>query len=104
DFDTLVEERGVERHGIYYYVPGLLEHFGTAQINALIAPRPHMSLAGRYDKLTPVRGLERVAAELRDVYHQAGVPEAWRLEIHDLGHYGTAAMRRSVLEFLHAWL
>src|SRR5690606_25360372 len=56
DFDALVEERGLERHGIYYYVPGLLRRFSTAQINALIAPRPHLSLAGRYDRLTPLRG------------------------------------------------
>lgn len=104
DFDTLVEERGLEGHGIYYYVPALLEHFGTAQINALIAPRPHLSLAGRYDRLTPVRGLRRVDDELRAVYEQAGAPDAWRLEIHDVGHYETVAMRRSVISFLDRWL
>src|SRR5437763_16439953 len=30
------------------------------QINALIAPRPHLSLAGNYDKLTPPAGLDRI--------------------------------------------
>ena len=100
DFDALVEERGLNGHGIYYYVPGLLKRFGTADINALIAPRPHLSLAGRFDRLTPVRGLERVDAALKHVYQQAGAPDAWRLEIHDVGHFETGAMRRSVLAFL----
>lgn len=104
DFDTLLEERGLEGHGFYYYVPGLLKQFGTAQINALIAPRPHLSLAGRYDRLTPLRGLQRVDAELKRVYQEAGAPEAWRLEVHDTGHYETAAMRRAAVEFLRAWL
>ena len=104
DFDALVEERGLERHGIYYYVPGLLRRFGTAQINALIAPRPHLSLAGRYDRLTPLRGLQKVDEELRAVYQQAAAPEAWRLEVHDVGHYESAAMRRAVLQFLRSWL
>ena len=34
--------RGLGGHGIYYYVPGLLKHFTTAEINALIVPRPHL--------------------------------------------------------------
>lgn len=104
DFETLFEQRGLERHGIYYYVSALLKHFSTAEINALIAPRPHLSLAGRYDALTPLAGLERIDAELMSVYRDAGAPENWRLEIHDVGHYETAAMRRAVLEFLQARL
>src|SRR5690554_6251191 len=27
DFHTLIEARGLDEHGIYYYVPGLLKHF-----------------------------------------------------------------------------
>ena len=53
DWHTLVEVGGLKGHGIYYYVPDLLNHFTTAQMNALIAPRPHLSLAGNQDHLTP---------------------------------------------------
>ncbi|HEX5417307.1 MAG TPA: acetylxylan esterase, partial [Chloroflexota bacterium] len=38
DFQALIETRGLDGHGIYYYVPGLLKRFDTARINALIAP------------------------------------------------------------------
>ena len=49
DFQALIEARGLDGHGIYYYVPSLLKHFTTAKINALVAPRSHLSLAGNYD-------------------------------------------------------
>ncbi|MDZ7371502.1 MAG: acetylxylan esterase, partial [candidate division KSB1 bacterium] len=57
DFDALIQHRGLKGHGIYYYVPGLLKHFSTSDINRLIAPRPHLALAGRKDELTPIDGL-----------------------------------------------
>lgn len=44
DFDTLVNEGGLDGHGVYYYVPNLLLHASTADICSLIAPRPHLSL------------------------------------------------------------
>ena len=46
DFHSLVD-RGLDHHGVYYFVPSLLKHFTTGQINALIAPRPHLGLAGK---------------------------------------------------------
>ncbi len=38
DYQALIAARGLDGHGLYYYVPSLLKHFTTAQINALIAP------------------------------------------------------------------
>ncbi|MGC8880036.1 MAG: dienelactone hydrolase family protein [Anaerolineae bacterium] len=104
DYQALIETRGLDGHGIYYYVPGLLKHFTTAQINALIAPRPHLSLAGIYDPLTPPAGLERIDAELRQVYAALGAPEAWQLRRYAIGHFETAAMRAEVVAFLKQWL
>ncbi|MDQ3655054.1 MAG: acetylxylan esterase [Chloroflexota bacterium] len=104
DFDALIASRGLEAHGVYYYVPRLLKHFTTAQINALIAPRPHLSLAGIYDRLTPPAGLDRIDRELRDVYARAGAPEAWHLSRHATGHMETAAMRIEIAGFLDRWL
>ncbi|MGB8212623.1 MAG: acetylxylan esterase [Anaerolineales bacterium] len=104
DFQALIETGGLDGHGIYYYVPALLKHFSTAEINALIAPRPHLSLAGNYDPLTPPAGLERIDRELKAVYGALGRPEAWELKRYEVGHLETAEMRAAVLEFLDTWL
>ncbi|MBI3947433.1 MAG: acetylxylan esterase [Armatimonadetes bacterium] len=104
DFHTLIETRHLDGHGLYYFVPSLLKHFTTADINALIAPRPHLSLAGNYDRLTPPAGLERIDRELREVYGALGVPERWRLRRWDIGHYETRAMRHEILQFLETYL
>ena len=56
DFDALIAANHVDGHGLYYYVPGLLRDFSAAKINALIAPRPHLALAGEQDNLTPIEG------------------------------------------------
>ena len=104
DFDALIETRNLEGHGLYYYVPALRKHFTTAQINALIAPRPHLSLAGIHDPLTPPAGLDRIDRELRAVYAAAGAPTAWRLSRYGTGHLETAAMRAEVVAFLQEWL
>lgn len=104
DYQALIETRGLDGHGIYYYVPRLLRHFTAAQINALIAPRPHLSLAGNYDPLTPPAGLARIDAELRQVYAELGAAEAWQLRRYDIGHFETATMRAEVVAFLKQWL
>ncbi|MDX2160176.1 MAG: alpha/beta hydrolase [bacterium] len=100
DYDALIESRGLELHGVYYYVPALLKHFTTAQINALIAPRPHLSLQGNYDPLTPPHGLDVIDAELTAVYAADGNPNGWQLYRSDTGHYETAVMRQRIIEML----
>jgi len=100
DFDALIAENDVDQHGLYYYVPGLLKHFSAAQINALIAPRPHLGLAGDQDCLTPLAGLRRIDGALRDVYAAYGAPEAWRLVIDNTDHFETPRLRAEALAFL----
>jgi hypothetical protein len=104
DFHALIEAGGLDLHGIYYYVPDLLNHFTTAQINALIAPRPHLSLAGDLDELTPVKGLVKIDEELRKVYEAHGMPNAWELKCYNVGHQETPEMREEIMSFLQTWL
>ena len=104
DFDALIAARGLDGHGIYYYVPSLLKHFTTGEINALIAPRPHLSLAGNYDRLTPAAGLDRIDGYLKEVYAACGRPEAWKMLRFGVGHVETQAMRKAAMDFLTRWL
>jgi hypothetical protein len=102
DFQTLIAKKNLSAHGVYYFVPGLLKRFTTAQINALIAPRAHLGLAGLQDKLTPIEGLDLIDAELKKVYADLGHPERWKLLRYDVGHQETAEGRQEIVAFLKA--
>jgi dienelactone hydrolase len=104
DFHTFLRKGDVRRHGVYYYVPGLLKHFTTSDINALIAPRPHLALAGLQDPLTPVEGLDIVDKALQQTYAAHGVPENWKLLRYDVAHQETPEGRAEILRFLQARL
>ncbi|HZT42485.1 MAG TPA: dienelactone hydrolase family protein [Chthonomonadaceae bacterium] len=104
DFQALIETRGLDGHGLFYFVPALLKHFSTADINALICPRPHLSLAGNWDRLTPPAGLDRIDAAMKEVYAAAGVPERWELIRYNTGHFETYDMRARILRFLSRYL
>ena len=104
DFQALIDTRALDGHNLYYYVPGLLKHFTTADINSLICPRAHLSMAGVFDRLTPKAGLDRVDAVLQRIYADAGVPECWQLVRSSSGHFETWEMRRHVARFLERFL
>jgi dienelactone hydrolase len=104
DFQTLLAKKGLSLHGLYYFVPDLLNHFTTAQINALIAPRAHLGLAGLQDSLTPVEGLDIIDRELQQVYAREGHPERWKLLRYDVAHVETPEGRQEIIAFLQRFM
>jgi len=104
DLHTFLRNRSLGGHGIYYYVPGLLNHFSTSDINALIAPRAHLALAGIQDKLTPPEGLDIIDTNTQKVYTDWGFPENWRLLRYDTGHMETPEGRKEISSFLREHL
>jgi dienelactone hydrolase len=104
DFHALLARKALALHGLYYFVPGLINHFTTAQINALIAPRAHLGLAGLRDKLTPVEGLDVIDRELTQVYTKLGHPERWKLLRYDVEHQETPEGRLAIIAFLKEFL
>jgi dienelactone hydrolase len=104
DFHTLLANGSLDEHGVYYYVPSLLKHFTTAGINALIAPRAHLAIAGVRDPLTPPEGLDVIDSELTATYARHGHPERWKLLRYDVGHQETPEGRAAAVEFLKRFL
>jgi dienelactone hydrolase len=104
DFHTLLARKALSLHGVYYFVPNLLNHFTTAQINALIAPRAHLALAGLRDPLTPVEGLDIIERELQQAYAAAGHPDRWQLLRYDVAHQETPEGRQAIVRFLQRFL
>ena len=104
DFHALLARKALSLHGLYYYVPSLLNHFTTTQINALIAPRAHLALAGLQDDLTPVEGLDVIDAGLKAEYARVGHPERWSLLRYDVEHQETPEGRAAIIAFLERFL
>lgn len=100
DFHELIKSRGLDCHGIYYYVPSLLRHFSASDINALIAPRAHLALAGSQDFLTPPEGLRLIDANMKKVYMNMNAADKWKLFISDSPHVETMHMRKLICKFL----
>jgi hypothetical protein len=104
DFDELIKAQGLQGHGIYYYVPSLLKSFQTAQINELIVPRPHLSVNGRKDNLTPPAGVEKVLDYLMPLYRKYGKESDCRVELFDCAHVELPEMRTLILEWMDRYL
>lgn len=97
---ALIERRGLDHHGFYSYVPGLLKHFTTLDIQKRIVPRSRISLTGKHDRLCPPEGVRRLDEGLCAVYAEAGYPDRWRSVTTSGGHAETLEMREMWLAFL----
>ena len=104
DFDELIRMKNLKGHGIYYYVPSLLKHFNTSQINELIVPRPRLSVNGSKDDLTPPKGVEMVRDYLQPLYKKYGKEKDCRIELFDCPHVELPEMRKLILEWLDRYL
>ncbi len=100
EYDALVDSGGFDQHGEYFFVPGLRCSFTAAEISSLIAPRPHLSLVGRDDPLTPPAGVQSVSSALLGAYTFLGKPEGWQQQVFDCDHQETSDMRTAVVKFL----
>lgn len=100
DFEELIRTNHLQDHGIYYYVPSLLKHFQTAEINELMVPRAHLSVNGRLDPLTPARGVEKVRDHLLPLYRQYGKESDCRIELFDCAHVELPEMRSLILQWM----
>lgn len=99
-YDALLANDAHDWHGDYFFVPALRNEFDATEISALIAPRRHLSLAGRDDPLTPVDGLNAIDRAMQLAYARCAAVGAWRQLIEAGGHQETPAMRSAVLDWL----
>ena len=56
-YQELMAHGELRQHGVYYFVDGLLKHFDTEGVLALIAPRPFLALTGGLDAGSPADGV-----------------------------------------------
>lgn len=106
-YQDLIAEKQLKAHGIYYYVPGMLQHFDTEAVVALLAPRAALFLNGDRDSGSPVTGIRRIEAVVREVYRLHGAGAAGRFEsvvYPGVGHEYTPDMWRRMLAWMETHL
>ncbi len=87
-------------HGIYYFVPGLLKHFDSEAIYALVAPRPMLQLSGDQDRNAPPDGIEVLERKIGAVYALYGKPENFHSVLYrNTGHEYLPDMRRRMVDW-----
>ena len=100
-YEDLIAIRALRAHGIYYFVPGILKHFDTEGVMALLAPRPFLALTGDSDAGSPPAGMRKLATILAQFYKLYAKPDQFQSIIYpNTGHvYNDDEKRRMVAWF-----
>ena len=97
-YTELIAHGNLRRHGVYYFVPGVLAHFDTEAIYALVAPRPMLMLSGDQDGGAPTDGIAVLERKLGAVYALHGKPGAFRSVVYEkTGHEFLPEMKAEML-------
>ena len=104
-YENLLAHGQLRQHGVYYYVNGLLEHFDSEGVLALIAPRPFLALNGELDAGSPADGIRTIEQKVAPVYAALGAKDRFKSVLYkDTGHVYTAEMRKEMLAWFARWL
>ena len=104
-YQNLIAQQALKAHGIYYFVPNLLNHFDTEAVVALLAPRPVLLMNGDQDGGSPVDGIHTIESVVRQVYGLYGQEEAFQSVVYPgQGHVYTPAMWAKTLDWMAARL
>jgi dienelactone hydrolase len=97
-YRDLIEAQGLKGHGIYYFVPGMLNHFDSEAVVACIAPRAFLSLAGADDAGSPVPGIRKIESAALPAWRLYGKGDDFRSVIYPgVGHVYTPEMWQEML-------
>ncbi|HEY3444524.1 MAG TPA: alpha/beta hydrolase family protein [Paludibaculum sp.] len=104
-YEDLIAIRELRAHGIYYFVPGLLKHFDTEGVMALLAPRPFLALTGDRDAGSPPEGMKKLEDILTRHYRLHGKPEAFQSVIYpETGHVYNDDMKQRMVAWFKLFL
>ena len=105
-YQNLIAHGELRQHGVYYFVNGLLTHFDTEGVLALIAPWPFLALTGELDAGSPADGVEALE-QVRRAAPIASVAPAIASGVSSTRRSGTPTrpeMRAEMLAWFNRWL
>ena len=104
-YQNLIAHGQLRQHGVYYFNYGMLKHFDTEGVIALIAPRPYLALTGDLDAGSPADGIKVIEQKAGAVYKTLGAEDKFRSVLYkDIGHTYTPEMRKEMLAWFEKWL
>ena len=104
-YKELIEQRQLKAHAIYYFVPGMLQHFDTEAVMGLIAPRPFLVLTGDSDGGSPISGIKTLEKKLNIVYSLYKQNEKFKSIIYpNTGHVYTDDMKIEMVNWFEKYL
>jgi dienelactone hydrolase len=100
-YENLVQHQMLKAHGIYYFVPGMLNHFDTEAVVALLAPRPALFQNGGADAGSPEDGIHAIEAVVRPIYELYGGATDFQSVVYPgQGHVYTEEMWQKTLQWM----
>ncbi|MDP2998055.1 MAG: alpha/beta hydrolase family protein [Bryobacterales bacterium] len=104
-YEDLIAIRALRAHGIYYFVPGILKHFDSEGVMALLAPRPFLALTGDRDAGSPPEGMKKLEQILSRFYKLHGQPDRFQSVIYpETGHVYNDDMKKRMLAWFDKYL
>ncbi len=104
-YQNLIAHGQLRQHGVYYFVNGLLRHFDTEGVIALIAPRPFLALTGELDAGSPADGIKVIEDRAGRVYMALDAADRFKsIRYPEVGHSYTPRMRAEMLAWFAHWL
>jgi dienelactone hydrolase/lysophospholipase L1-like esterase len=104
-YQNLISHGELRQHGVYYFVDGLLKHFDSEGVLALIAPRPLLCLTGELDPGSPADGVRAIQRAVGATYHALGAEDRFRNVLYpEVGHDFTPEMRAEMMAWFRRWM
>jgi len=100
-YENLIKHGQLRAHGVYYFVYGLLKHFDSEGVIALIAPRPYLALTGDLDSGRPPTASRSSRKKFGASMRRTELPSDSKSVLYpDIGHTPT---RRKLPPEMLAW-
>lgn len=104
-YQDLARAEGLKYHGIYYFVPGMLNYHDTEAVVALAAPRPLLFQSGETDAGSPVEGIRAIEKIVQKAYKVFEREGEFQSKIYPgVGHVYLPEMWDQTVQWLNAKL
>ncbi|MDB6057263.1 MAG: YtaP [Verrucomicrobiales bacterium] len=104
-YQNILEHDAMLRHGIYYFVPGMLEHFDTEAVVCNLAPRPALFMTGDADGGSPIDGIRVLESKAKEAYAVYGKADNFQSIVYPgLGHVYLPEMWQKTLAWMDGHL